>query len=803
MMDFDTPLNSRAASLPANLVPLVGRDRELAELDALLSDRDAPVVTITGPGGCGKTTMALAAAARAAPDFPDGARVVRLARVRHDADLPSVTARALGLKDPEKAAFERVRAHLCAARLLLVLDNAEHLPAVGGFLRDLSTSVPEVKVLVTSRVPLGLALEREYALTPLALPEADATLEEILRAPAVELFRRRALAVRHGFTLTGEDALAAADIVRRLDGLPLAIELAATHLRTLSPRALRRLFSPTLDLLTGGPQEWPEHQRSMRATIAWSDRLLPEKARRVLRTLSCFTGGATLESLAALLDGPQHETLALVEVLVRHSLVCSGEDADGTPRFQLLEVIREYAAEQQDALDETHATRVRHAHHFLALARRLDEDVWTRRQASVLQRLERDHDNFRSALRFSLEHDPPLALLLASRLGNFWSVHGHLTEGRRWLNRALRATDAPEGRARATYTAGEMARMQGDHVEAAEHFHDCLALARSEGDRLHVAAALNALGVLAHNAARPREARAFLEQALPLWEAEQRDFGRTTPLFNLGRLHLYWGDAREAVPLLTRALTFWRSNGNLHGVGYALYALGRAAFELGDDARGAALLRESLEVREGIGDERGVIASRTALGLAEVARGDLTAARPLLSEALTRAVRLGHQRNVAETLEDFASLAVAVGAYEDAVRLSSKGQALREAIGAGLAPLDERYVTRAMKRARAKLSRAAYERARQEGQTMSVDDALVVVTRLDVRADPKRAEDVLTPRERQVVVSMAAGLSNREIARQLELSEKTVARHCENVFNKLGVNSRAAAAAHAIREGWA
>lgn len=791
----------RAGGVPAHLVPLVGRGEELAELAALLRREDVPLLTLSGAGGTGKTALALTLVGALAPDFPDGVAVVSLAAVRADAPLAPVVARALGLKDGAAEPLARVREFLRGRRLLLLLDNAEHLPGVGELAQDLLRHAPHLTVLVTSRVPLGVSLERDYALGPLALPPPGATFGELAAAPSVELFRRRARAVRRDFTLTPENAPAVAGVCVRLDGLPLALELAAAHARTLSPEALLGHLHPSLPLLSGGPADRPEHQRSVRATIAWSEALLPDPARAVLRALGTFVDGADLPGVAAVTGLAEGEALARLELLVSHGLVRPGENPDGTPRFGLLETIREYALERQEALSETASWQARHARHFLAVALTLDREVWGERQGAALARLEREHGNFRAALAWALDHAAPLGLRLAAALGNFWSVHGHLTEGRGWLERALRLPGDEVARAHAAYVAGEMARMQGDHAEAERHLREGLALARARGDRLEAAAALNSLGVLAHNAARPEEARAFLTEALTLWEEEPRDFGRTTPLFNLGRLELYWGDAQDALPLLSRALAFWRERGNRHGMGYALYSLGRAHLERGDAERGEALLRGSLTLREAIGDERGVIASLTALGLEATLWGELPAAFPLLGQALSRAVRLGHRRNVAEALEDFAALALAWGEAARAVRWVSAARAVREGVGALPAPLDGRQIERTLRRARAKLSRAASAREWQEGALLGLGAAVAEALQWRPTPAPVRATAGLTRREQEVLRLIAAGHSNREIARALEVSEKTVARHGENLFNKLGVNSRAAATALAVREG--
>ncbi|PNY79723.1 hypothetical protein CVO96_17360 [Deinococcus koreensis] len=722
--------------------------------------------------------------------------------------IESAVARELGLRDStSRDVLSRVLTRLEGAHLLLLLDNAEHLPQTAAFVCALLEGAQGVRVLVTSRVPLRLSREREFVLGALPVPRRDSPLREVQASASVQLFQQRARAVQRDFELRPDNAQAVAEICVRLDGLPLAIELAAARIRVLPPVTLLSHLHPALELLTGGPSDRPERQRSLRATLAWSEQLLTPEQRQLLWTLGVFVGGASLADFSAVAGLPEPLALDQLDLLARHSLIRMQPAPDGEERFDLLALIREFALERLVQEGKDHGVRQRHAHHFLEVALRADAELWGARQREALASLEREHSNLRAALGWALQHDPPLALDLVAALGNFWSVHGHFTEGRHWLERALGGEGSAASRVRALSAAGEIARMQGDHGQAERLLSASLTLAREQGDTSGMAAALNLLGVLAHNAARPDEARVLLSEALPLWEAGRRDLGRTSPLFNLGRLSLYWGEAHDAVEPLSRALDFWRGVGNTHGVAYALYSLGRALMELGDTARARQLLRESLDLRRAIGDERGIIASQTALGLNAVTSGEFEAAQPLLSEALTRSVRLGHRRNIAECLEDYAAYAARVGSAAQAVRWCAAAQHLRGMIGAPAAPLDERQVDATLRHARMSLSAAAYDRERRAGTLLGLDAAVQEAQALRAISTtgepPGNAAFRLSPRELQMLHFLAQGRSNREIAQTLGLSEKTVARHVENVFGKLDVHSRASAVAIAIREGLA
>ena len=541
------------ADLPAPLTPLIGREREVAAVAQRLQCPHVHLLTLTGPAGVGKTRLALAVAAEAGGGYAAGARFVPLAEVGDPALVAARIAQALAIGETrEQPLAERLRDTLRERALLLVLDNFEHLLAAASLLSELLVAAPRLTLLVTSRAALRLSGEEVYPVPPLSLPEprhADDPAA-LAQSPAVTLFVERGQSVRPDFRLTSENAGAVAAICRQLDGLPLALELAAARLRLFSPVTLLARLEHRLDLLAGGAQDLPVRQRTLRGTLDWSYGLLGAAEQSLFARLAVFAGGATLDAVEAVC-GATSDVLDSVEVLLASSLLWRAEGAHGEPRVGMHATIREYATERvargPSGEGELESTRRRHAAHYLAVAEEAYPELLGPEVGTWLARLEADHDNMRAALAWALKQEQAdTALRLAAALHLFWHIHGRLREGRRWLEAALAlsqcvtatvraeallaagnlaSNDGDVGRARALleesvalrrragdpralpaalYTLGWTVLEQGEYDRAAALFAECLELAGTTGDRLRQAFALNGLGSLARRrGARP------------------------------------------------------------------------------------------------------------------------------------------------------------------------------------------------------------------------------------------------------------------------------------------------------------
>jgi predicted ATPase/transcriptional regulator with XRE-family HTH domain len=630
---------------------LIGREVAFAEVVALVRHAGARLLTITGPGGVGKTRLALAVAATLGSAFTGGTAIVPLADLREPSQVPGQIGLALGLtgRAPDPAAA--LREHLRDRQVLLVLDNFEQLLPAAPFVADLLAACPQLCILITSRAPLRLARERVYDLPPLAFPDpgstvAPATLGDY-GAPA--LFTARARAVRPDFTLTEANATTVAAICARLDGLPLAIELAAARLGLLAPAELLERLAARLPLLTSGPRDLPERQRTLRAAIAWSHDLLNSGEQALFRRLAVFSGGATLAAIESVCAPPAPLSVELLDWLgglVEQGLVRREfADADAPPRFSMLETVREYAAEQLAAHGEAVSHQRRHAAHFLRFAEEASAHQTGAQQAQWHARVAAEHDNFRAALRWALDSgDTDIAIRLGAALWRFWYITERWTEGRGWLRAilALPATEvAPEDgapllqeRAQAERGAGMLAVIQADFAPAHDHLQAALALARRSGNETLAVRVLDNLAILAKERGDNRAAIVLHEEALAAQRAlgVERDIAVT--LTNLGLAYSGVSDFRRAAACLDEALSLSRAVGDHYSVLIALVNLGGQLHYLGEYARSRALSEEGLALARR--QDNRFIAAMALLNLGAVAsdRAEAAAAVAAFSEAL-------------------------------------------------------------------------------------------------------------------------------------------------------------------------
>ncbi len=673
-----TPTGAAAVGLTNLSLPIssfVGRQQDQAAIKDLLDAHR--LLTLTGAGGCGKTRLAQQVALDRQTVYPDGVWLVELAAQTDPALVAATVARALGLSEDVTAPSQQVLAAVTAPedktvallvaflrprRLLLLLDNCEHLlGACASLANTLLSACPHLRILSTSREPLGVAGEAVWRVPSLPFPTAsDApNPEALLRYDAIMLFVQRARLVRPDFALTAENAPAVAQVCRRLDGIPLAIEFAAARLGMMSPHGLAARLDDRFRVLVGGSPTTLPRQRTLRATMDWSYVLLDAQEQAVLRAFAVFAGGWTLQAAAAVCarDDVRAEAVAgLLEQLLRKSLLAAmAPDRDGDPRFGLLETVRQYARERLDAAGETPAVRRRHLDYYLTLARNVVAGWTDTMLGTWLVRLDEECDNLRAALDCAREDaDIARGLELCVALARYWEMRGQLSEGRAWLDEFLARAGGASAALRATAlnAAGNLANRQGDRARATALLEEALALKRDLGDARGMAMLLNNLGYVEDESGHYARAAALHEESLALKRVLGDQRGVAYSLTNLGRVAHHRGDLARAATLHDQSVTLLRGLGDRHNLARALNNLAEVVQAQGDDARAADLLEESLALKRELGDRQGIAASLILLG-ALAARGhDDRRAAQLFQESLALSRELGDQRGIDAALRE-------------------------------------------------------------------------------------------------------------------------------------------------------
>jgi predicted ATPase/DNA-binding CsgD family transcriptional regulator len=803
-------------NLPVQVSSFIGREAELAEVRALVAG--SRLVTLTGAGGAGKTRLAVQVAAGLADAAGDGVWFADLAPLG-DPDLVAVlVADVLGVRqEPGRPALETLVEAVAARSLLVLLDNCEHVIGTCAKLADaLLRGCPAIRFLATSREPLGIDGERIYRVPSLGIPAQAADTDAIRASEAVRLLEDRAAAQGAPLAEDAPAAEVAARICRRLDGIPLALELAAARLRVMPAAALEARLDERFAILTGGSRAARPRQQTLRAMVDWSWELLSRAERAVLARLSVFAGGfglAAAETVAAGPDVPAAEVLGHLGALVDKSLVQFGDTGAGPGRYRLLDTVRAYAASQLDAQGPAAAGSARAAHrdYYLGLAEAAATHLVGPDQAAWLDRLDAELGNLRAAIVFSqAEADAERGLRLAASLRVYWRARGHAAEGAGTLRALLDAPVAQQPalwRARALAAAANLLQQAGNYATAGDYCEEALAIARAAGDN-HLAADLlqERVWILVRQGQRGA-ALPLIESGLGL--ARRLGEPHLTGRLLSARAYAAYaeGDSAGAARAAAEALPLFRQAGDRFQVGSMLGNLGNYELSAGDLDAARGHLAESLDIFRALNYRDGIANQTLNLGLAEYLTGSPETAEASFAESLDMARRMGMRTSIAHALIGLALTGHGRGGPGWPTRLHGAADQALSDLGHALEPLEARLAGLDRERLRAAMGVEAFEAEYAAGRALDPVDVLAALGRTGTAAGQARvagsreAASPLTPRELDVLRLVAQGRSNSDIAQRLFLSEHTVHRHLANILRKLGLSSRAAAAAWAVRAG--
>jgi predicted ATPase/DNA-binding CsgD family transcriptional regulator len=854
--------------LPAPLTALIGREQEQAAVFHLLQRPEVRLVTLTGTGGVGKTRLALHLAAEGGDTFADGVCFVPLAPVSDPEQVMPAIAKALGLWEAlDRPLLDQVRDYLREQHLLLLLDNFEHVAAASPQLAALLVSCPRLHLLVTSRATLHLSGEYEFPVPPLPTPDLTQLPEQqaLAQVAAVRLFVERAHAIQPAFGLTQANARTIAEICVRLDGLPLAIELAAARIKLLPPQALLHRLSHRLDLLTDGARDLPMRQQALRNTLQWSYDLLTEPEQRLFRWLCIFVGGCTLQAAETVCQAGQEDgvqtssVLEGVASLLDKSLVQQTGQESQESQLVMLETIREFGLERLQAQQELEAAREAHAAYYLHLAEEAHRHLFGGEATPSFERVEQAYANLRAALEWALEDGDEdtgserrieTAVRLVSVLWRFWNIRGYMSEGRAFLERVLARSEKCREpvRLKALLAADMLAMYQEDAAWGKRLHEELLPLSQRLADRHAQGRALFGQAGVAllqrHDLGRARilaeqaqaefsargdnwmaavvclflarlssvqgedaRSRHHLEEGLALYRGLGYAGDIAWPLIYLARNAMKLGEQTRARTLLQEAIGLCRQVGNKWGLAHALGFLGQLTLEQGDLVDACALLTESLQLKQETGNRRSVATSQFHLASALLLQGDISQARILYEQSLAVAMALGQRGLMASCLQGLALTLTAQAQPLAAARLWGAAETLLQNSATTFPLVLRARVARAQARARSQLGDKAFAQALAEGRAMTAEQALACQPTIPPKAPHLSTHSLptaptrlapspagLTTREVEVLRLVAQGLTDAQVAQRLVISHRTVTTHLSSIYNKLGSNSRAAAA---------
>jgi len=723
-------LETTPNNLPEQLTSFIGRERELAEATALLAK--TRLLTLLGMGGLGKTRLSLQIAADVLDANPDGVWFLDLAPIRDPLLVPNVAAQVLGVREePGKPLTQTLCAHVKSRRLLLVLDNCEHVTgACADFANALLRAAPDLRILATSREALRIPGEQTYPVLPLAVPDRTASVEALSRSEAVQLFMDRAQLQKPGFALTEREAPAVAELCARLEGIPLALELAAARMRSMSLQDINKRLQDRFKLLTGGGRVLLERQQTLRALVAWSYDMLPEPEQRLLERLAVFVGGFDLEAAEAVCGAEPlapEDVLDLLTSLVEKSLVMADEDDNGT-RYRQLETIREFAREYLDKRGDAAAIAMRHCDHFLVVAKAGNRHLQGPDQAEWTRRLEAELDNLRAATRLALEGkaDPVLAVKLGVALMRFWIFRGYSTEGRNAMRAALNLQGvqlSPVVHAHALYVAGVLADNQSDYTEARKRLATCLELRRGLGDPREIAATLSTLAAVRLHENVAAEARVSEEEALDIFRRLGDRIGEAIGLLHLGEIDEELSDNDAARAHFAQCLAIAVDIEHRELEGECERNLGELALHDGDLPAARTRFARSLDVFRAVEDKRGEATSLWWTGKADIAAGDGSAARTKLCSALRAFQAFEMSAELLGCLEDHAGILHGLGFPTDAIRLYAAAAAARERLVLRRPTRSEHHWRAGVAAARNGAGDAAFDAAWAAGSAWPLEEA--------------------------------------------------------------------------------